>query len=81
MAGDFVSVIDLEAGGIALVKASGAIAAGRVLVPSTTAGKAGSVANIAGLSSDQMGFGIAMEAASAANEVIKFKVRTITESG
>ena len=52
------------------VIASAAITRGHVLIPTTTAGKAAGVAGTGGLANDQMGFGIALEAASAADEVI-----------
>ncbi|MYC97281.1 MAG: hypothetical protein F4X14_20180 [Caldilineaceae bacterium SB0661_bin_32] len=49
---------------------SAAAAAGRLLVPTTTTGQAGSVANVAGLATNQVAFGVVLEAATAADEVI-----------
>ena len=52
------------------VLASAAITRGHVLIPTTTDGKAAGVDGTGGLANDQMGFGIAMEAATAADQVI-----------
>lgn len=73
-AGDHVSVMDIHAGGIGLVKAAEAIAVGRILTAPAAGNEGGaeSVANIAGLVANQSGFGIALEAASAADEIIRF---------
>ena len=79
VAGDMVAVHDLSAGGVGLVIAAGAIAAGSVLVASAEAneGKASSVADIGALGSDQAGFGYALEAAGAADEVIRFHAKVV----
>ena len=79
-AGDYVTVMDLAAGGIGLVKAGAAIAAGAVLVPSTTAGHVDDAASLAGIATGAMGFGIAMEAATASGQVIKFKAHPLAGS-
>ena len=67
-----VGVALIGAGGILKAKASGAIAAGAILVPTATAGKANDVANRAALAAGQVGIGITLEAATAADEVISF---------
>lgn len=73
-AGQAVTVVDLDAGGIALVKAGGAIAAGATLVASNTPGKADDVADVAALAANQMPFGKALEPAAAEDEIVRFKV-------
>ena len=75
--GDVVPVIDLDAGGIAKVKTNAAVAQDGLLVVSNTPGKADDVANVAALAANQVSFGIALEAAAAANQIISFKVARI----
>ena len=69
--GDMVPVIPIAGGGIAKVKASGAITRGQILVPSNTAGKVTGVDSVASLAADQRGLGIALQAASAEDEIIE----------
>lgn len=69
---DPVTVMDIAAGGIGLVKAQSAITAGQLLVPTTTAGKVDGK-NKGSLNNDEVPFGIALEAAAAADEIIRFK--------
>ena len=71
---DVVTIIDLDAGGIAKVKVNAAVAAGATLVPSVTAGKADDVAAVGVLAADQVPFGKALEAATAANQIVSFKI-------
>ena len=77
VAGDMVAVQLVGKGGVGLVKANAAITAGHLLVPTATDGKVAGVANIAALSANQMGFGIALEAATAADEVIRYLAQVI----
>ena len=72
-----VTIIDLDAGGIGKVKANAAIAQDALVVASNTAGKADDVASIAALAADQISIGVALEAASAADEIISFKIGRI----
>ena len=76
-AGDHVTVMDIAAGGIGLVKAQGAISAGELLAAHATDGKADGHAAFTNLASNQSAFGIALEAATAANEIIRFKAYPI----
>ena len=69
---DPVTVMSIAGGGIGLVKASAAIGKGHILVASAVAGKVAGVANIGALADDQMGFGVALEAAAAADQIIRF---------
>lgn len=71
-AGDAVAVMLTGAGGVGLVKAGAAIAAGAILVPTTTAGKVDDVANTAAIIDAQMGFGMALQSATAADQIIEF---------
>ena len=73
-AGDAVTVIDLDGGGIGKVKTNAAVAAGATLVPSTTAGRCDDVASVASVATDVIPFGKALEAAAAANAIIPFKL-------
>ncbi len=68
---DMVNVTLIGGGGIGRVKASAAITAGHLLVAATD-GKAAGVANLGALAADTYAFGQALEAASAANEIIEF---------
>lgn len=61
--GETVPVVLLE--GRVMMKAAGAITAGQIIVPSTTAGRVTAVANTGALGVDQMGVGIALESAVA----------------
>ena len=72
--GQAVTVVDLDAGGIAKVKTAGVVAQDGILIVSNTPGKADDVANVAALAANQVPFGIALEAAAAANQIISFKV-------
>ena len=76
-AGEAVTLVDLDAGGIAKVKANAAIAQDALLVVSNTPGRADDVADIAGLGANQTSFGVALEAAAAAGQIISFKVARI----
>ena len=76
-AGDHVTVGLIAGGGVGLVKASAAITAGALLIPTTTDGKVAGAADTAALVDGQMAFGIAIEAASAADEVIQFLAQPI----
>ena len=76
-AGDIVPVALIGGGGLGKVKASAAITRGHIVVPTATAGKAAGVANIAALAANQMGIGVALQAATAANEVIEVLFQTI----
>ena len=69
-AGEYVTVIPIDGGGIAKVKANAAINAGATLVPSATAGKVDDVASAGSIAADIVVFGKALEAASAANVII-----------
>lgn len=60
--GENVPVVILD-GSIVLMKAGGAITAGNIVVPTTTAGRVGGVAGTGALADDQMGVGIALESA------------------
>ena len=71
-AGDGVSIAIIGAGGVLKVKAAAAITRGHLLVCHATDGKAAGVANIGALAANQMSFGIALEAATAENEIISF---------
>lgn len=71
-AGDMVSVMLIGQGGIGLVKANAAITRGHILIPTTTAGRVAGVANTDAIADGVMGFGIALEAATAANDIIRF---------
>ena len=74
---DRIAIAPINLTGRGLVKASAAITRGHVLVASATDGKAAGVANIAGLAANQMGFGIALQAAAAADEIIEFAAMSI----
>lgn len=63
--GETVPVVLVGAGGRVMMKAAGAITAGQIIVPSTTAGAVAGVANIAALVANQMGVGYALETAAA----------------
>lgn len=73
--GSPVGVALVQGGGVLKVKASAAITAGHSLIPTTTAGK---VAGTSGRPSvaGQQSFGIALEAATAADEIISFLAHT-----
>ena len=70
--GDGVAIGLIGGGGIMKVKAAAAITRGHLLVCHATDGKASGVANIGALAVDQMAFGIALEAAAAADVIISF---------
>ena len=70
-AGDVVTVMPIAGGGIGLVKANSAIAAGNLLIPTATDGEVADVANIAALGANQMAFGIALEDA-VADQIFQF---------
>ena len=72
-----VSVMLIGGGGIGKCVAQAAITAGHVLIPTATAGKVAGVANIGALVADQMSFGIALEAAAAADQIISFLAMTV----
>ena len=78
--GEPVAVGLIGGGGIGKVKTSAAIALDRILVPTATAGRAGSVANIAGLAGNQVGFGQPLQAAGAAGEIIEFLAGYVAKS-
>ncbi|MCY4318376.1 MAG: hypothetical protein OXE76_04130 [Alphaproteobacteria bacterium] len=72
-AGRAVTIMDVAAGGIGLVVAGAAIVAGQLLVASATDGRVAGVANVGALAADQVAFGVALEAAGAAGDIIRFK--------
>ena len=72
VAGDYISIAPINLMGIGAVKASAAITRGNLLVPSATDGKVAGAANVAGLATNQQAFGVALQAASAADEIIEF---------
>jgi len=76
--GEAVTIVDLDGGGIAKVKVNAAVAQDAILVASNTPGKADDVAAEGNLAADQVAFGVALEAATAANEIISFKVSRMT---
>jgi len=68
---DSVPVTLIGGGGVGKAVAVGAITAGNIIIPTTTAGLVDGAANIAALIANQMGVGYALEAATAANDVIE----------
>lgn len=69
--GNAVSVALINGSSKLLVKANAAISAGQALIPTTTAGRVAGV-DVANIPSKNMSIGIALEAASAAGDVIQF---------
>ena len=63
--GSPVSVALIAGGGIINMVAQAAVTRGHIVIPTTTDGKVAGVANIAALVANQMGAGIALEAAVA----------------
>ena len=68
---DSVPVALVGGGGRVKVKAQAAITAGYLIIPTTTAGRVAGAANIGALIEDQMACGIALEAATAAGDIIE----------
>lgn len=68
--GENVPVVVVGGGGVGKAVAGSAITAGQLIIPTTTAGKVDGIANIAALIANQMAVGIALEAATADNDVI-----------
>ena len=69
--GDVVRVALLAGGGIGKIKAQATFSAGAILV-SHTDGRAKSVANLGAIPTDSNGVGVALEAATAAGQVVEF---------
>ena len=72
--GSPVSIVDLQAGGIALVKAGAAITANHFVVLHTTDGAVTGAANVGAVTDDNWILGVALEAA-AAGELFSFKIQ------
>ncbi|MYD94232.1 MAG: hypothetical protein F4Y02_11200 [Chloroflexi bacterium] len=72
--GSPVSIVDLEGGGIAMVKAGAAITAGQLVVLDSTGGRVAGVANLAAATDDTWILGVALEAA-ADGEIFSFKIQ------
>ena len=70
-AGDVVRVALLNSPGIGKIKAQTTFSAGAILV-SHTDGRAKSVANLGAIPTDSNGVGVALEAATAAGQVVEF---------
>ena len=78
--GDAVTVAVVTGGGIAKAKASAAIVAGHLIIPTVTDGKVAGVANTAALAANQVAVGVALEAAAGANEIIPVLLQPIAKS-
>lgn len=69
---DTVPVDLIGAGGIGQIKAQAAIDAGDFLIPTATAGRVSGVTGLAEIPVDVMACGVALEAATAAGDIISF---------
>ena len=69
--GEIVSIAQVNGSGVLKVVANAAITQGHLVVPTTTDGKVAGVNGIAGLSAEQQAMGVALEAATAADQVIE----------
>ncbi len=75
--GENVPVAVVGAGGVGKVVAQAAIAVGDFIIPTTTAGKVAGVTGLASIPVDVMAVGVALEAATAADDVIEVLYMTI----
>ena len=72
-----VAVALISGGGVIPMVAQAAITRGHIIIPTTTDGKVAGVANVAGLAANQVGVGFALEAATAADQVIEVLAMSI----
>lgn len=72
--GSPVSIVDLEGGGIAMVKAGAAITAGQLVVLDATGGRVAGANTIGDVTDDSWILGVALEAA-ADGEIFSFKIQ------
>lgn len=66
-----VRIMTVQGGGIVNARASAAITRGHIIIPTTTDGEVAGVANLGALAVDQQGAGIALDAATGANQIIR----------
>ena len=75
-----VAVALIAGGGVIPMVAQAAITRGHIIIPTTTDGKVAGVAAVSNLATNQMGAGFALEAATAADQVIEVLAMQIAGS-
>ena len=75
-----VAVALISGGGVIPMVAQAAITQGHIIVGTTTDGKVAGVAAVSNLAANQMGYGFALEAATAADQVIEVLAMQIAGS-
>ena len=75
-----VAVALISGGGVIPMVAQAAITRGHIIIPTTTDGKVAGVAAVSNLAANQMGAGFALEAATAADQVIEVLAMQIAGS-